>query len=71
MIVGVVAAIALYVGGVKNIAGVNPGLLSLGLNLAIVFGWSLLSPGPDRSPVATESSAPASVAGQARLDSVS
>jgi hypothetical protein len=44
----------------------------MGLNLAIVFGWSLLSPGTPRSPVAQDGSAPTpTAAGQARLGSFS
>lgn len=50
MVVGVVAAIALYAGGV-TLGGFNPGLVSMGLNLLVVAGWSLLAPGPDRAPV--------------------
>jgi SSS family solute:Na+ symporter len=51
MVAGVVCAIALYVTGVK-FGGLNPGLVSMGLNAVIVFGWSAFSPGSARSPVA-------------------
>ena len=72
MVVGVITAITLYVFGVKNVGGVNAGLLSMGLNLAIVFGWSLLSPGSRRSPVAQEGGTAAPTAtSQTRLDSFS
>ena len=72
MVVGVITAITLYVFGVKNVGGVNAGLVSMGLNLAIVFGWSLLAPGPRRSPVAQEGSTAAPTAtSQTRLDSFS
>jgi SSS family solute:Na+ symporter len=70
MVVGVVSAIALYASGVTKIGGVNAGLVSLGLNLLIVFGWSLLSPGTRRAAVAQEGgphtraeSAPVAVSG--------
>ncbi|WP_028921800.1 sodium:solute symporter family protein [Pseudonocardia acaciae] len=50
MVVGVVAAIALYLGDV-SLGGVSTGLVSMGLNALIVVGWSLLAPGPAREPV--------------------
>jgi SSS family solute:Na+ symporter len=67
MVVGVISAVALYASGVTKIGGINAGLVSLGLNLLIVFGWSLLSPGTRRAAVAQQGaraeSAPVAVAG--------
>lgn len=51
MVVGVLAAIVLYATGF-TLGGINNGLLSLGLNLVVVFGGSLLAPGRVRAPVA-------------------
>jgi SSS family solute:Na+ symporter len=56
MVVGVLSAIALYASGVTKLGGVNAGLVSLALNLVIVFGWSALSPGTRRSPMALQGS---------------
>ncbi|OXM75160.1 MULTISPECIES: sodium:solute symporter family protein [Amycolatopsis] len=53
MVVGVAAAVTLYVTD-ATLGGINPGLVSMGLNLAIVFGWRLIAPGPRRAPVARE-----------------
>lgn len=53
MVVGVVTAVVLYATGV-TLGGLNPGLVSMGVNLVIVFGWSLLAPGKQRSPIALE-----------------
>ncbi|MYW93057.1 sodium:solute symporter family protein [Amycolatopsis rubida] len=54
MVVGVVTAVVLYATGV-TLGGLNTGLVSMGVNLLIVFGWSLLAPGRRRSPIALES----------------
>ncbi|QWF85305.1 sodium:solute symporter family protein [Amycolatopsis sp. CA-230715] len=51
MVAGVVTAIVLYATG-ATFGGINPGLVSLGLNLLVVFGWSALAPGTERLPVA-------------------
>ncbi|WP_020494797.1 sodium:solute symporter family protein [Sciscionella marina] len=50
MVVGAVTAILLYVAGF-SFGGVNPGLISMALNLAVVFGWSAIRPGSERVPV--------------------
>jgi SSS family solute:Na+ symporter len=36
----------------RDVGGFNTGLVSLGVNLLVVFGWSRLSPGTDRVPAA-------------------
>ncbi|WP_020673219.1 sodium:solute symporter family protein [Amycolatopsis nigrescens] len=51
MVAGVLAAIVLYATDV-TFGGINPGVVSLGLNLLVVFGWSRIAPGRERLPVA-------------------
>lgn len=51
MIVGVVLAVLLYVWQ-PSLGGINNGLISMGVNLLITFGWSALAPAPEREPIA-------------------
>ncbi|MBE1574236.1 sodium:solute symporter [Amycolatopsis roodepoortensis] len=51
MVTGVLTAIALYVTG-ATFGGFNAGLVSLGVNLAVVAIWSLAAPDKARTPVA-------------------
>lgn len=52
MVTGVLTAIVLYVTG-ATFGGFNAGLVSLGVNLAVVAIWSLVAPDKARIPVAT------------------
>ncbi|MDJ1136508.1 sodium:solute symporter family protein [Streptomyces iconiensis] len=51
MAVGVVTAIVLYVRETE-FGGVNPGLVSMALNAAVLVVWTLVRPGEARGPVA-------------------
>lgn len=54
MLTGVVAAVMLYVLSGESLSGLNTGLLSLGANLLVTIGGSVLRPGTRREPVAFE-----------------
>ncbi len=54
IVAGVVAAVVLYLHG-PSLAGVNSGLIAMGINMAVVVGWWLISPGPTRQPIARAS----------------
>jgi len=51
MVVGVALSIVLYLRG-PEVAGINSGVISTGVNALILIGWRFLAPGPAREPIA-------------------
>lgn len=51
MLAGLVTAVTLYLRG-DELGGVNPGLVSVGVNLAVLGVWTVLRPAAPREPVA-------------------
>ena len=50
MVVGVALSIVLYLRG-PDVAGINSGVISTGVNALILIGWRFLAPGPAREPI--------------------